>query len=315
MRREWRGRLGGVYTALVTPFRDGALDLPALDRLVEGQVAAGVAGLVVAGTTGEAPTLAAGEWDRLVQRTVEVARRRVPVFAGAGSNSTARTVAAVNRAAALGADGCMLVAPYYSRPGPGGVHDHFAAVAASTALPLMLYNVPGRAAIDVDAATVGRLARAFGNIVAIKEAGGRCERVTALRAEAPEDLAIHSGDDLLTLPFLALGASGVTSVVANCAPREVTAMAAAWQAGDAGLALALHEALLPLVEALFAETNPVPVKAALARAGAMLADVRLPLTPLSDAARARLLAAMDAFAAWRESAARIQKTAHVLGDR
>lgn len=312
---EWHQRLAGVFTALVTPFRDGAVDLPAFDRLVERQIAAGVAGLVPVGTTGEAATLTEDEAERLIRRTVEIAAGRAFVLAGAGTNATAKTIAAVARAEAAGADGCLLVTPYYNRPAQDGLVAHYAAIAAATRLPMMLYSVPGRTGVELQPETVGHLARRFPNIVAIKEAGGRSERVTALRAACPEGFAIHSGDDLLTLPFVALGAVGVTSVLANLAPDETVALVAAAREGNGGLALALHEGLAPLVGALFAETNPVPIKAALARRHLMTADVRLPLVRLGAEAEARLDAALDAFAAWRGAAGRLQKTPHVEGDR
>ena len=315
MTTEWRDRLSGVFTALVTPFRGGAIDWPAFDRLVERQIAAGVAGLVPVGTTGEAATLAPDEAESLIGRTVEIAAGRAFVLAGAGTMSTARTIAAVERAAALGADGCLLVTPYYNKPDQAGLFAHYAAVASATRLPLVLYSVPGRTGVELATETVGRLARAFANIVAIKESGGRCERVTALRAACPDGFAIHCGDDMLTLPFLALGAVGVTSVVANVAPEAKCALVAAARRGDGRQALALHEALAPLVEALFMETNPVPVKVALAEMGLMLPDVRLPLTPMSSGGRTRLAAALDAVQRQGGLFARLQKTLHVPGDR
>ncbi len=315
MTADWRDRLAGVFTALVTPFRDGEIDWPAFDRLVERQINAGVAGLVPVGTTGEAATLAPAEAEALIRRTVAIAAGRAFVLAGAGTMSTARTVAAVARAEALGADGCLLVTPYYNKPDQNGLFSHYAAIAAATSLPLMLFSVPGRTGVELAAETVGRLARHCANIRAIKEAGGRCERVTALRAACPDGFAIHCGDDMQTLPFLALGAIGVTSVLANVVPEATCALVAAARRGDHGEALALHEALAPLVAALFAETNPVPVKAALAHLGAMRPDVRLPLTAMGAAARARLAAALDAFASGAASDGRLQKTPHVPADR
>ncbi len=315
MTADWHARLSGVFTALVTPFRGGEIDWPAFDRLVERQIDAGVAGLVPVGTTGEAATLTADESECVIRRTVEIAAGRAVVLAGAGKIGTARTIGAVKRAEALGADGCLLVTPYYNMPDQNGLFSHYAAIAGATSLPLMLYSVPGRTGVDLAPDTVGRLARSFANITAIKEAGGRCERVTALRAACPEGFGIHCGDDLLTLPFIALGAVGVTSVVANLAPEATCALVAAARRGDHAHALALHEALAPLLQALFAETNPVPVKAALALEGAMLPDVRLPLTPMSAAGLARLAAALDRFAGRANPALGLQKTPHVPADR
>ncbi len=305
----------GVFTALVTPFRDGAVDVAAFDRLVERQIAAGVAGLVPAGTTGEAATLTPGEADLLVRRTVEIASGRAFVLAGAGSNATARTIESVRRAEAQGADGCLLVTPYYNRPTQDGLYLHYAAIAGAAGLPLVLYSVPGRTGVEIATQTVERLAERFANIVAIKESGGRAERVTALRRVVPEGFAIHCGDDLLTLPFLALGAAGATSVVSNYVPAEVVGLVAAWQRGDRATALRLHEALAPLVEALFIETNPGPVKAALARKGLMTPDLRLPLAPLADASRAGLFDALDRHEGARMTGGGLQITAQVPADR
>ncbi|MBZ0230321.1 MAG: 4-hydroxy-tetrahydrodipicolinate synthase [Bauldia sp.] len=305
----------GVFTALVTPFRDGAVDLAAFDRLVELQIAAGVAGLVPVGTTGEAATLAPAEADLVVRRTVEIASGRAFVLAGAGSNATARTIESVRSAEALGVDGCLLVTPYYNRPTQEGLYLHYAAIAGATSLPLVLYSVPGRTGVEIATETVERLARRFANIVAMKESGGRVERVTALRRVVPRDFAIHCGDDLLTLPFLALGAVGVTSVVSNYAPVETVALVEACQRGDRATALELHEALAPLIEALFVETSPGPVKAALARRGFMTPDLRLPLAPLAEASRAGLFGALDRFEAARLTGGGLQITAQVAGDR
>lgn len=288
-------RLTGVFTALVTPFRDGAVDMPAFEALVERQIEAGVAGLVPVGTTGEAATLDAEEAELVIRRTVEIAAGRVMVIAGTGSNNTRRTVEATRRAERLGVDGALVVTPYYNKPSQDGLVDHYATVAAATSLPIMLYSVPGRCGVEIAPETAARIAGRCPNVVAIKEAGGRAERVSLLRRACGPDIAIHSGDDGLTLPFLALGACGVTSVVSNLAPREMVEMVAAWRAGRFSQALALHEALLGLMEALFVEGNPAPVKAALAMNGLMTPDLRPPLAPLTPASRAVLDDALRAF--------------------
>jgi 4-hydroxy-tetrahydrodipicolinate synthase len=273
-------RLDGVFTALVTPFRDGRVDTAAFEALVERQIAAGVAGLVTAGTTGEAATLHQDEIDDLVARTVRIARGRAMVIAGAGTNDTLATLDKVRRAEASGADGLLIVTPYYNRPSQRGLVQHYGSVADATGLPIMLYSVPGRCGVEIAVDTCAALRDRHDNVVAIKEAGGSVERVTRLRRACGADFPIHSGDDGLTLAFLAAGAVGVTSVVSNVAPEGMVALVRAWQAGDAASALALHEQLAELSDVLFVEPNPVPAKAALALDGHAEPDLRLPLTPM-----------------------------------
>jgi 4-hydroxy-tetrahydrodipicolinate synthase len=288
-------RLDGVFTALVTPFRDGKVDTDAFEALVERQIAAGVAGLVTAGTTGEAATLLQDEIDDLVSRTARIARGRAMVIAGAGTNDTLATIEKVRRAEAAGADGLLIVTPYYNKPSQRGLLQHYGAAAEATGLPIMLYSVPGRCGVEIAPETCAALRERHDNIVAIKEAGGSVERVTRLRRHCGGDFPIHSGDDGLTLAFLAAGAVGVTSVVSNVAPEGVVALLRAWQSGDAAKALALHEQLAELSEVLFVEPNPVPAKAALALEGHLRADLRLPLTPMEPANLVRLEAAMQRY--------------------
>lgn len=273
-------RFRGVFTALITPFRDGAVDFEAFEQLVQRQLDAGVAGLVPVGTTGEAATLSPEEADEIIRRTVTLAAGRAMVIAGAGSNSTADTVARARRAEAAGADGLLVVTPYYNRPTQNGLIEHYRTVCEATSLPVMLYSVPGRCGVEIAPATCAILRDTCANIVAIKEAGGCVSRVTAIRRACGSDFVIHSGDDSLTLPFLASGAVGVTSVVSNVAPKETVAMVAAWQRGDLALALRLHDELSELFEALFVESNPAPTKAALALAGFASPQLRAPLTEL-----------------------------------
>ncbi|WP_089177705.1 4-hydroxy-tetrahydrodipicolinate synthase [Bosea sp. AS-1] len=275
-----RQRLTGVFTALVTPFRSGAVDKPALERLIAAQLAAGVAGLVPVGTTGEAATLSDDEAEDVIRTTVKAAAGRAFVMAGAGSNATRLAVAKAERAQAAGADGLLLVTPYYNKPSQDGLFDHFSAIAKAVSLPIMLYSVPGRTAVEIAPATAARLAAAHSSIVGIKEAGGKTERVTELRQALGRDFVIHSGDDGLTLPFLALGADGVTSVASNLLPAEVVALCRAWFAGDPREARRIHEALFDVVGHLFIESNPVPVKTALARTGLIGAELRAPLAAL-----------------------------------
>lgn len=292
---ELRRRLTGVFTALVTPFRDGALDIPALEKLIAAQIAAGVAGLVPVGTTGEAATLSEDEADAVIRATVKAAAGRVFVMAGAGSNATRLAVDKARRAETAGADGLLLVTPYYNKPSQDGLFDHFVAIAGAVSLPIMLYSVPGRTGVEIAPATAARLAAAHANIVGIKEAGGKAERITELRLALGEDFVIHSGDDGLTLPFLALGADGVTSVASNLLPSEIVALCRAWSAGDPREARRVHEALFDLVGHLFIESNPVPVKTALARVGAIGPELRAPLAALRPESRKALEASLQSF--------------------
>lgn len=283
-------RFNGVFTALVTPFtQTGTIDWPAYDALVDRQIAAGIAGLVPVGTTGEAATLTERESLEIIERTARRADSRVYVLAGTGSNATAKAVEATRRATDAGADGVLVVTPYYNKPTQDGLIAHFTAVAEATTADVMLYSVPGRAAVSIAAETAASLARSCRNIVAIKEAGGDAQRVTELRAACGPDFAIHCGDDGLALAFYALGASGLTSVLSNYAPKECVDLYQAWAAGDIVRARMIHEWLAPLVKALFVESSPGPVKRALSMAGYMRDTVRLPLVGLSEPA-ARILA-------------------------
>jgi 4-hydroxy-tetrahydrodipicolinate synthase len=286
----------GVFTALVTPFDEDGIDFAAFDRLVEQQIAAGVKGLVPVGTTGEAATLTPQEARNLVARTVEVARGRAFVLAGAGSNNTEHAMEAARACEAAGADGCLVVTPYYNKPSQDGLMRHYDAVARSTGLPVVLYSVPGRCGVEIAPDTAARLAERHSTIVGIKEAGGRAERISDLRAACGPDFIIHSGDDGLTLPFLAVGAVGVTSVVSNYAPEEMVALVAAWHRGDMETALSLHERIHALAKAMFIESNPVPVKEALALRQQMAGTVRAPLAPLTPDSRSALVAALEQFA-------------------
>lgn len=286
----------GVFTALVTPFRDGQVDFPAFERLVEEQLAAGVAGLVPVGTTGEAATLSAEETDQVIRRTVAVTGGRAFVLAGTGSNNTAHAVHAAKAAEAAGADGCLVVTPYYNKPSQAGLIAHYGAVAEATKLPIILYSVPGRCGVEIAPETAAELAKRHANIIGIKEAGGSVGRVTELRRACGPDFIIHSGDDGLTLPFLSVGASGITSVVSNYAPALVVSLVNAWNEGDLVRARALHEQVCDLSDAMFVEGNPVPVKEALSMSGKISADMRLPLVPLTASNREFLTQTLARFA-------------------
>ncbi|MFL6539137.1 MAG: 4-hydroxy-tetrahydrodipicolinate synthase [Chthoniobacterales bacterium] len=290
----------GTYTALVTPFRDGAIDFAAYEKLIESQIAGGITGIIPVGTTGESPTLSHDEKEQLIRRAVELARGRCQVLAGTGSNSTAAAIAATKEAEQLGVDGALVVAPYYNKPSQEGLYRHFQAIARETRLPIMLYNIPGRCGIDINAATVERLASACANIVCIKEASGSVDRVAELRGRMPDAFTILSGDDGLTLPFMSVGAVGVVSVASNLLPAEVSALVRAFDNGDVQAAQRMHRRLLGLFKDLFIEPNPVPVKTALQWRGLMSSEVRLPLCEMSEANAARLRGTLDAFESSKE---------------
>jgi 4-hydroxy-tetrahydrodipicolinate synthase len=296
--------LAGCYTALITPFRDGLLDEPALRALVARQIAGGISGLVPCGTTGEAPALSGAEWDRVVTVVIETTAGRVPVLAGTGSYSTAATIERTRRARALGADGALVVTPYYNRPTQEGLYRHFATVAEAVDLPLVLYNVPGRTGVNLLPETALRLAQIAGT-AGIKEASGSIDQASQIVREAPAGFAVLSGDDSLTLPMMAVGGAGIISVVANIAPAAVAALTAAALAGDFATARTVHLALFDLCRAMFVETNPVPVKAAAALLGYCTPEVRLPLAPLSDTAQRRVASALEEWLAAPQAASLI----------
>ena len=285
----------GTFTALVTPFRNGGVDFAALEKLIESQIAAGIGGLVAVGTTGESPTLTHEEKEEVIARVVKIARGRAKVLAGTGSNSTRDSVEMTKFAEKSGADGALLVAPYYNKPSQEGLFRHFKAIAEGTSLPIMLYNIPGRCSVDILPETVVRLADNCRNIVCIKEASGSVERVGDLRRRLPDEFTILSGDDSLTLPFMSVGAAGVVSVATNLFPSEVCALVRACESGDFKSAQALQRSLLPLFKDLFIEPNPVPVKTALGWRGVMSPQVRLPLCEMSEANQARLRKTVDEF--------------------
>jgi 4-hydroxy-tetrahydrodipicolinate synthase len=285
--------LEGTYTALVTPFRaDGELDLDALTGLVEWQIESGIDGLVPCGSTGEAATLSHGEHTRVVRHVVEVVAGRVPVIAGTGSNSTAEALALTQEAREAGADGALLISPYYNKPTQEGIYLHYRHIAEQTGLPLVIYNIPGRTSSRIEPETTARLSRVPG-VAGLKEAGGDLGKTSQTLARSAPGFAVLSGDDSLTLPMLALGARGVISTTSNAAPREMAAITRAWLRGEPERARELHYQLLPVMDALFLETNPIPVKTALALLGRIPgATLRLPLTEMSKRAREQLESAL-----------------------
>ena len=284
----------GTYTAIITPFKNGDIDEAALERLIKQQIKGGVDGIVPVGTTGESPTVDYEEHLEIIRLTVKFVGGRVKILAGTGANSTSEAVYLTQEAEKLGVDGSLQVAPYYNKPTQEGLFQHFREIARNTRLPIVLYSIPGRCGVEIGVDTVRRLARACRNIVGIKEAGGNCDRVSQLDAALGRRFEILSGDDSLTLPFMAAGAQGVISVVSNIAPREVSQMVRAIAAGDAKKALQLHRKLYPLFKNLFIETNPVPIKAALAMLGRIEEEYRLPLVPMSPKNREVLRATLKA---------------------
>ena len=277
----------GIITALVTPFRDNAVDETALRALVEDQIANGVDGLVPVGTTGESPTLSFEEHIRVIKIVVEAARKRVPVIAGTGSNATHEAIELSQEARKVGADGLLQVTPYYNRPTQDGLYRHFKAIVDAVPLPTVLYNVPGRTACDLLPETIARLAE-LAPIVGVKEATGSALRASQILAKVGDRQAVLSGDDATAFPLFALGARGCISVVSNVAPADMSAMWDATVAGDWKKARALHYKLLPLGEWLFVEPNPTPAKAALAMMGRMSDELRAPLYPLSPVNREKI---------------------------
>src|SRR6266498_3442512 len=285
----------GTFTALVTPFRNGAIDVAAFEKLIDNQIAAGISGVVAVGTTGESPTLSHEERQELIRLAIATAKKRCQVLAGTGSNATQHAVADTRIAEQFGADGALLVAPYYNKPSQEGLFRHFKTIADATSLPIVLYNIPGRCSVDILPETVVRLAKECRNIVSIKEASGSVERVSDLRRRLPESFTVLSGDDSLTLPFMAVGAAGVVSVASNLFPSQVCGLVRACESGDFKSATQLHRKLLPLFKDLFIEPNPVPVKTALGWRGVMSGEVRLPLCEMIEVNQARLRKTLEQF--------------------
>jgi len=284
----------GSIPALVTPFRDGAFDAPALKRLVDWQIGEGTSALVPCGTTGESPTLGFDEHYQVIDTCLEAAAGRVPVIAGCGSNDTATAVRHMRYAQAAGAAAALIVAPYYNKPSQAGIIAHYQALADASDLPIVVYNVPGRTVADISAATMNKLSE-IPSVVAIKDASGDLARVTEHRAGAGTDFCQLSGNDDLWLPHAVLGGAGCISVTANVAPRLCADFAAACAAGDWARALALHDRLFGLHQAMFSDSSPAPAKYALSRIHDWFSpEVRLPIIPASDASRAAVDAALSA---------------------
>ncbi len=283
----------GLGTALVTPFtKDGSIDEAAVRRLVRRQIDAGVHFLSPCGTTGEAPTLSQSEKVRVVELVVDEAARRVPVLAGAGGHNTRDVIALVQACERVGADGILSVTPYYNKPTQEGLFQHYTAIADSTSLPIVLYNVPGRTAVNLEVGTVARLS-ALRNIVGVKEASGNVVQMSDILVAAPEDFFLLSGDDPLALAVMAIGGRGLISVASNAIPGEMVQIIELAEKGDLPAARRLHAWLLPFLEANFVESNPIPIKAAMAAMGLLEEIYRLPLVSPGPAARERITTALQ----------------------
>jgi 4-hydroxy-tetrahydrodipicolinate synthase len=294
----------GTYTAIVTPFRDAALDVDrsidweAYDRLVAAQIAGGITGIVPCGTTGESPALDSAEQLALIERTVKLAKGKCSVIAGTGANSTRATIALSQAAEKAGASAVMVVVPYYNKPTQDGLYQHYVAVAASVKCPIIVYNIPGRTGIDLTADTLARIAQASPNVVATKEATGNVLRAQEIVRTMGDRMTVLSGDDTLTLPMIAVGARGVISVTSNVYPAEVTRATRLALDGKLDEARRAHLALCRVHEVMFVEANPSPVKAALAHKapkGSFSDAVRGPLLRASESARAKVIAALEAY--------------------
>lgn len=286
--------LEGVHTALITPFKRDKVDEVALVNMVEMQIDSGIDGLVPCGSTGESATLSHAEHRRVVEIVVATARGRVPITAGTGSNSTAEAIELTKHAKESGADAALLISPYYNKPTQEGIVRHYEQVALSTGLPLVVYNIPGRTASNILPTTLARIAE-IKHVVAVKEASGNLEQMSQAIAECRSDFTFLSGDDALTLPLMSIGGHGVISTTSNVAPTEMVALVQSFRSGNWEKARKIHYRLLPLIEAMFCETNPIPVKAAQSLRGLCSEEIRLPLLPISSVNKDRLQVALKEF--------------------
>lgn len=286
-------QLAGAFTALVTPFRNGGVDEDAYRQLIEWQIEQGIDGLVPCGTTGESATLSHEEHAKVISICIDQVKKRVPVLAGAGSNNTAEAVSLLKFAKKAGADAGLMISPYYNKPTQEGVFQHFKAIAAECDLPMVVYNVPGRTGMNIQAATMVRLYNEIPSVIGAKEASADLCQISDILAGCDDKFSLLSGDDFTVLPTLAVGGRGVISVVSNFMPKEMHELCQAWFEGDAAEAGRLHYRLLPLSHACFLESNPIPVKRALALLGRIQDEIRLPLLPLSAAGEAKLRAALE----------------------
>ena len=284
----------GLYTALITPFKNGKIDEKALEKLIEFQVENKVDGIVPCGTTGESPTLAHDEHNRVIELAVKFAKNRIKVMAGTGSNSTAEAISMTSYAKKIGADACLVVAPYYNKPTQEGIYQHFKAINDSVNIPLIIYNIPGRSVINISDDTLARIAK-LKNVVGIKDATGDLARVATLKLMVKKDFILFSGEDVTAVGFNAMGGHGVISVTSNIAPKEVGDLQRATFIGDYKKAVKIQDSLTNLHMAMFSETNPIPIKYAASLMGLCRDEIRLPLCEPSDSAKVRIRKEMVAF--------------------
>ena len=290
-----RATFQGSIVAMVTPFRNGKIDESKVKELVELHVKSGTDAIVPCGTTGESPTLSHDEHRQMVELTVAAAAGRIPVIAGTGSNSTSEAVDLTKHAERAGVQGALVVNPYYNKPTQEGLYRHFRTVAEATSLPILVYNIQGRTAVNIETDTMARLARDAQNIVGVKEASGSLDQMSQVILACGPDFSVLSGDDNITLPLLVIGGRGVISVIANIVPRETSEMVHAALEGDWKRARELHYKLFPLARAAFLETNPIPIKEAMAMAGMLEPEFRLPMCRMGDANRQKLRAILESY--------------------
>ncbi len=290
-----RATFQGSIVAMVTPFKNGKIDEPKVKELVELHVKSGTDAIVPCGTTGESPTLSHDEHRHMVELTVEAAAGRIPVIAGTGSNSTSDAIDLTKHAERAGAQGALVVNPYYNKPTQEGLYRHFRAVGEASTLPILVYNIQGRTAVNIETDTMARLARDCQNIVGVKEASGSLDQMSQVILACGPDFSVLSGDDNITLPLLVIGGRGVISVIANIVPRETSEMVHAALDGDWKRARELHYKLFPLARAAFLETNPIPIKEAMAMVGMLEPEFRLPMCRMGDANRQKLRAILESY--------------------
>ncbi len=272
----------GSIVAIVTPFKDGKVDEKTLRDLIEFHIKNGTAGIVPCGTTGESATLSFDEHDRVIEITIEEVKKRMPVIAGTGSNSTEEAIMLTRHAAKAGADASLQVSPYYNRPTQKGLYAHFKAVAESVDIPIILYNIASRTGVNIEPETIAKLSRDCKNIVGVKEASGNLDQMSRIKQLCGQGFDLISGDDSLTLPVLSIGGTGIISVVANIVPRDVALLVAEFEKGNLKKVQEIHYKLLPLIKAVFMETNPIPLKTAMGLMKLCAPDLRLPMSPMSD---------------------------------
>jgi len=289
-----RKKFYGTFTALITPFTSNGIDETAYKKLIDWQIAQGIHGLVPCGTTGESPTLSEKEHAQVIELCVQAVAKRIPVIAGTGSNSTAEAVHMTRHAAKVGADAALVVTPYYNKPTSKGIYLHYKAISESADIPIILYNIAGRTGKNIEPDLMARLA-GIKNIIGVKEASGNLEQIKKIRELCPKDFLLISGDDALTLAVLSMGGVGIISVASNIVPKDVAELVNVFNKGDKAKAQAINAKLLPLVEALFIETNPIPIKTAASLMGLCSAAMRLPMCEMEEANLAKLKQALKSY--------------------